>query len=44
MRMVERCGINREAQNNGMEVVGQSKDSVNIVEKIPAEANGRGTT
>jgi hypothetical protein len=41
VRMVERCGIDREAQNNGMEVVGQSKNSVNIVEKIPAEANGR---
>jgi hypothetical protein len=41
VRMEERCGIVRAAQNNGMEVVGQSKDSLNIVEKIPAETNRR---
>ena len=42
VRMEERCGIvRRAAQNNGMEVVGQSKDSVNIVEKILAETNRR---
>jgi hypothetical protein len=36
--MEERYGIDRAMQNNRMEVVGQSKDSVIIVEKIPAGA------
>ena len=41
VHMEERYGIDRAMQNNGMEVMGQSKDSVNIVEKIPAGATSR---
>ena len=39
--MEERFGIDRAAQNSGTEVVEHSRDSVNIVEEIPAEANSR---
>ena len=41
VRMEERLGFDRAAQNSGPEVVEHSRDSLNIVEEIPAEANRR---
>jgi hypothetical protein len=41
LRMEERFGFDRAASNSRMEVVGQPKDAVNGVEKLPSEANRR---